>query len=164
MVGALDLTEPKDLFAKLEHELDALTGNRSDSFAAINGLRDGYHLREWIWHARLEGQPCLQAVVTGDAGSEESWNKWINNRFPEFVVIRDLCNGSKHFQPGEVIVATHRAGWDSQVPFFDNPDSGWDDNGFHVETDKGKFIGVLGLVTRVRDFWADLFSRFPELR
>jgi len=44
MPGALDLTEPKHLLAKLDRELRAVTADRSDSFAAINALRDAYHL------------------------------------------------------------------------------------------------------------------------
>jgi hypothetical protein len=64
----------------------------------INALRDAYHIREWIWHDRLEHDAALQAVVMGAAGTEESWNGWVNQQFPDFPVIRELCNGSKHFE------------------------------------------------------------------
>jgi hypothetical protein len=98
VAGALDLAEPKHLFAKLERGLAALTADRSDSFAAIDALRDAYHLREWIWHGRLEGDTSLQTAVMGVAGGEDTWNRWVIDRFPEFGIIRDLCNGSKHFR------------------------------------------------------------------
>jgi len=48
MSGALDLTEPRHLLAKLLHEIDALTASPRNSYVAINALRDAYHLREWI--------------------------------------------------------------------------------------------------------------------
>ena len=47
MRGALDLTEPKHLLGKLEHELQAFSADRGNSYAAVNALRDAYHLREW---------------------------------------------------------------------------------------------------------------------
>src|ERR1700684_1772659 len=49
MVGALDLTEPKHLLAKLERECESVLVDRGDSYAAINALRDAFHLRGWIW-------------------------------------------------------------------------------------------------------------------
>jgi hypothetical protein len=163
MPGALNLTEPRHLLEKLDHELRALTDDRSNSYAAIDALRDAYHLREWIWHDRIERDMALQVAITGASGAKAAWNTWVNRYFPDFPIIRELCNGSKHFTDRASIVATHRAGWDSRVPFWDNPESGWDDNGYHVEVDTGRILPVLGLVTRVHDFWSGLFTRFPQL-
>src|ERR1700738_2521143 len=95
----LNLTEPGHLLAKLEHELRALTGNHGNSYAAINALRDAYHLREWIWHDRLENDPGLQIAITGTNGNEADWNGWVNQHFSDFPIIRELCNGSKHIEP-----------------------------------------------------------------
>jgi hypothetical protein len=165
MVGALDLTEPKHLLAKLEHECRAVLADRGDRYAAINALRDAYHLREWIWHDRLETEPVLQAAVKGSVGTEQAWNEWVIQQFPDFPLIRELCNGSKHFEhkPDDKVAATHQGGLDSKVPFFDNPYSGFDDKGLHVEVDQGRIVSTVDLVTRVRDFWADLFKHFPQL-
>jgi hypothetical protein len=163
MAGALGLTEPKHLMEKLEHELRAFSADRGDSYAAINALRDAFHLREWIWHDRLEHNTALQQEILGSTGRGKDWNCWVNKKFPDFRIIRDLCNGSKHWEPGEVVYATHRGGLDSKVPFFDNPHSGFDDNGFHVELDAGRIVAISDLVMRVRDFWAELFEQFPQL-
>jgi hypothetical protein len=160
---ALDLAKPSQLLAKLEHELRALTSDHGNSYAAINALRDAYHLREWIWHDRLETDSALQTAIMSASGNEHDWNKWVNRKFKDFPVIRELCNGSKHFEPGKRIKATHRGGMDSPVPFFDNPLSGFDDNGFHVEVATGQMISVVDLVNRVCDFWRGLFARFPQL-
>jgi hypothetical protein len=132
MPGAFNLTEPRHLLEKLEHELRALTEDRSNTYAAINALRDAYHVREWIWHDRLKQDPALQVAIIGANGDKAAWNAWVNQSFPDFPIIRELCNGSKHFTDRAPIVATHQAGLDSPVPFFDNPESGLDDNGYHV--------------------------------
>ena len=63
MSGALDLTEPHHLLTKLSHEIDTLAAAPRNSYAAINALRDAYHLSEWIWHGRLEKDPALQAQI-----------------------------------------------------------------------------------------------------
>jgi hypothetical protein len=161
--GALNLTEPRHLLDKLERELRVLPDDRSNSDAAIDALRDAFHLREWLWHGRLKSDQALQFDITGASGTESAWKAWVDQTFPDFPTIREICNGSKHFTDRATITATHRAGWDSKVPFWDNPETGWDDNGFHVETNNGRILSVFGLVTRVRDFWADLFARFPQL-
>ena len=163
MTGALNLTEPRHLLDKLERELALLATDHSNSDAAIDALRDAYHLREWLWHDRLTGNPALQVSITGAAGQESDWNAWVNHAFPDFPIIRELCNGSKHFTDRTKITATHRAGWDSKVAFWDNPESGWDDNGFHVEIDTGRILSVVGLVMRIRDFWTNMFVQFPDL-
>jgi hypothetical protein len=118
MPGALNLTEPRDLLAKLSHEIDLLTAEPRNSYAAMNALRDAYHLREWIWHSRLENDPTLQAAIMGGAaGSEADWNKWVNDQFSDFPLIRELCNGSKHFEkkPGDQVQSTESAGYGSTL-------------------------------------------------
>lgn len=164
MSGALDLTQPAHLMRKLEHELRSLEADHADSYAAINALRDAYHLREWIWHDRLQHDSSLRTAVMSTDGDETAWNQWVNASLPDFIAIREVCNGSKHFEPGKVSASTHRSGFDSVVPFFDNPSSGFDDCGFHVQIGSGgRIVAVVELVRNVRDFWADLFQRFPQL-
>jgi len=65
MTGALNLTQPRHLLGKLSHEIELLGADPRNSFVAINGLRDAYHLREWIWHGRLEKDPALQSYDNG---------------------------------------------------------------------------------------------------
>lgn len=136
------------------------TGN---SYAAINALRDAYHLREWIWHDRLEHDTALQSAIMGSSGSESCWNSWINQSFPDFPVIRELCNGSKHFKPGSLIEASYQAGWDSPISFWDSPTFAWGDASHYVGLNSGRLVSVAALVTNIRDFWDNLFNKFPEL-
>jgi hypothetical protein len=74
---ALNLTEPRHLLAKLECELQALMDDHNNGYAAINALRDAYHLREWIWHDRLEKDLVLQISIMSTSGSKANWEKWV---------------------------------------------------------------------------------------
>jgi hypothetical protein len=163
MPGALDLTEPKHLFVKLERELQVLLADHRNSYAAINALRDAFHLREWIWHDRLEHAPALQNTIMSSNGDEQAWNRWVNQRFPDFPTIRELCNGSKHFEQRDPVQATHQAGYGSPLFAYGNGVLGYGIAGFFVQVDSGRIVSVANLVERVHDFWAKLFKQFPQL-
>ena len=123
MSGALDLTEPRHLLTKLSHEIDTLAAAPRNSYAAINALRDAYHLREWIWHGRLKKNPGLQAQITGRetkgavAERECKWKEYVNRKCQNFSLIQELCNGSKHFERDsrDKVEATHQAGYGSPL-------------------------------------------------
>jgi hypothetical protein len=167
MPGALNLTEPRDLLAKLSHEIDLLTAEPRNSYAAMNALRDAYHLREWIWHSRLENDPALQAAIKGAAGDEAEWNKWVNDQFSDFPLIRELCNGSKHFEAesGDQVQSTETAGYSSPlVAYGEGPLSYYGVDGLFAVLKGGRIVSVTHLLQSVRTFWtADLFDRFPQL-
>jgi hypothetical protein len=156
MVGALNLKTPQDLFAKLEHELSNLQRNQLDTYGALNAVRDAYHLREWIWKARLDGDTQLQTQIMGRSGNESDWNTWINQQLPNFPILRELCNGSKHFALGSPnqITTTHEAGWDLQ--HWDT--LGWDAEGFYVEMSNGQFLSLIDILDGTRRFWRDLMA------
>ena len=89
--GLLDLTEPVHLLAKLEHESTPFAGDPSNCYAVINALRDAYHLREWIWPDRFEHNQAIHFAIMGVPDAESDWNA---------SIVRELCNGSKHFEHG----------------------------------------------------------------
>jgi hypothetical protein len=98
--GAVELTKPSHLLAKLAHEAAVFGANLNNSYAAINALRDAYHLREWVWQDRLHPSPPLQTQIMGRVGGEDQWASWINQEFSEFPTLIDLCTGSKRFERG----------------------------------------------------------------
>jgi hypothetical protein len=89
----------------------------------------------------------------------------VNQQFPDFPIVRELCNGSKHFAPdtNPKVQATHQAGYDSPLFAYDSGVLGYDITGFFVQVDAGRIVSVAHLLESVRDFWADLFKRFPQL-
>jgi hypothetical protein len=163
MSGALELTEPRHLLAKLSHEIDLVAAEPRNRYAAINALRDAYHLREWIWHGRLQHDPALQTAIMGVAGSEAEWNKHIKDGFTDFPLIRELCNGSKHFEkdPGDQVQATRAAGYGSPLFAYNTGVLGYNVDGLFVVLDGGRIVSVTHLLQSVRTFWADLFA--PQL-
>ncbi len=165
MTGTLDLSEPKHLLMKLEHELGVLSADHCNSYAAINALRDAYHLREWIWHSRLENDAALQTAIMGADGNEGAWNKWINEQFPDFGVVRELCNGSKHFEPDgkPKVHATLQSGYGSPLFAYGTGMLGYGVAGFFVQVNAGRVISVTNLVERARDFWTNLFKHYAQL-
>jgi hypothetical protein len=165
MAGTLDLTEPKHLLVKLEHELRVLSADHRNSYAAINALRDAYHLREWIWHSRLENDAALQTAIMGAHGDEGVWIAWVNQQFPDFGVVRELCNGSKHFEPDDKpkVHAILQPGYGSPLSAYNTGMVGYGVTGFFVQVNAGRIISVTNLIERVRDFWTDLFKHFAQL-
>jgi hypothetical protein len=165
MTGALDLTEPRHLLAKLLHETAALASSPRNSYVAINALRDAYHLREWIWHGRLQNDPALQIAIIGAQGSERDWNIYTKAAFTDFHLIHELCNGSKHFEPksSDKVKATLTAGYASPLFAYGVGPLGYDVDGLFVVLDGGGIKSVTHLLESVRTFWTDLFTRFPEL-
>jgi hypothetical protein len=172
MSGALDLTEPRHLLTKLSHEIDTLAADPRNSYAAINALRDAYHLREWVWHGRLEKNPALQAKIAGEKmilgkadARKYKWNEYVNKDCQNFSLIRELCNGSKHFQrtPHDKVEATHQAGYGSPLFAYNAGVLGYGVDGIFVQVKADRIVSVMHLLESARDFWIKLFERFPQL-
>ena len=64
-----------------------------------------YHLREWIWNCNkdvvkdyLLSQNFIgKSKIDNDDYIECKFNEYVNLKCPEFRMIREICNGSKHF-------------------------------------------------------------------
>jgi hypothetical protein len=142
------------LLAKLSYEIDLLAADPRNGYAAINALRDAYHLREWIRHGRLENDPALQAEIMGASGSESKWNEHVNQCFIDFPLIHELCNGSKHFErkASDKVQATHHAGYGSPLFAYNSGPLGYGVEGIFVQVEAG-VVSVMHLLESARDFW-----------
>lgn len=73
---------------------------------------------------RLVNDPALQIAIMGRSGNKEAWNHWVSQRFPDFLAIRELCNGSKHFlSKGSLVTDALQSGWDSPLFSWDDKNS-----------------------------------------
>ena len=88
---ALDLTEPGHLLAKLEYECQALLADNGNSYAAVNALRDAYHLSDWIWASRLKRDSVLQVTMMGATGDRWAWFAWVKQQFRTFPSSRSCA-------------------------------------------------------------------------
>ena len=155
--GALNVNSPSDLLNKFKVELDSLANNPTDAYAALNAIRDGYHLREWIWHDILENDPAKKHAVAVTINSENDWNSWINSGFPNFKLVRELCNGSKHFTPdtGDKVTHSYQGGYDIEpldTTPYDSP------GGFNVEISNTSHLNVNQVIKNLGAFWDNLFK------
>ena len=164
MTGALSLTSPSHMLAKLDHEMDAFDSDVTNSYAAINVLRDAYHLREWIWHTRLEHNSSLLTQIIGRSGVESDWNSWVNTQHPEFKIVREICNGSKHFELDNVglIIRYKTAGLNGNMGL--SRGFKLNDAGDYIDTAAQTDRSVRDIAQDVQRFWHDLTNRFPALK
>ncbi|MGH9677451.1 MAG: hypothetical protein ACRD36_10150 [Candidatus Acidiferrum sp.] len=161
MSGVMNLTHPGDLLKKLQHESALFTDEPSNSYAAINALRDAYHLREWVWKDRLESDPALQTKIMGTSGDEAAWNTWVNNNCADFKLVRDVCNGSKHFYPRPGIQGYESSTFSGGARLSDN--FKLSDASFYIRDSGGMARGVADIVSNVETFWRVKFHDYPEL-
>ncbi len=114
-----------------------------------------YHLREWLWNeheARISEQLSIQDV--------SEYNKHINDACPNFEVIRQLCNGSKHYKydeqkDGQRIVKSTKLekGDFSHTEFRPALDIGV----LIIDTEAGK-INAIDLLSKAIEYYESLFS------
>jgi len=88
------------------------------------------------------------------AGNEDRWNCWVNRSFPDFKIIHDVCNGSKHFlaHSDDAVRHTLKAGIGSPLFAYGVGPLGYGIGGFFVEVDAGRIVLVFDLAVQVRDF------------
>jgi hypothetical protein len=68
-----------------------------------------YHLREWIWNCNkdavkdylLSQKFISRSKIDNDDYIECKFNEYVNRKCPDFRMIREICNGSKHFSTRE---------------------------------------------------------------
>jgi len=165
MLGALDLAKPGDLLSKLDYEMTIVRADPTNSYALINALRDAYHLRQWIWHDRLKNNPGLQVRILGSAGETDcAWNAWVNAHSTNFKIVREICNGSKHFNLTQAtqVQAAIRPVLDRGFT-LDSPMDVLDGGGFFIDLGAGKILSVLTLLESTHAFWKHLFLSHPGL-
>jgi hypothetical protein len=101
----------------------------------------------------------------GASSSEAKWNDHVNLCCPDFPLIRELCNGSKHFErdPRDKVEANHQAEYGSPIFAYGTGALGYGDNGIFVQVGAGRIVSVMHLLESARYFWIKLFERFPRL-
>jgi hypothetical protein len=161
MPETLDLTRPSHLLAKLAHEAALFAADPNNSYAAMNAVRDAYHLRAWVWQDRLQPAPALQTLVMGGAGDEERWNGWLQEQFPGYAAIVGLYDRSKPLMRGSRVSSFYQRSAGGSAALSHN--FRLYDPGYYVEVDAGDRLPINRLVSDVHYFWKNLFYRHPEL-
>jgi len=156
--GVLSFQTAKDLLEKFRREMARLDSDPYDGDAALNACRDGYHLADWIWHGKLEHDQAAQIAIGGcPMKDRREFKQWVASQFPQFDLIWELCNGSKHFTPTrkDTVEHSYQSGWDRQKwgeGIWDAPP------GFMVVVN-GQHLGVNDMLKNLLTFWDNLFAK-----
>lgn len=113
--------------------------------AALTASLALYHLHEW-----LAATPGTAASSTGTVYKDD-----INSRFPDFDILRQLVNHTKHFKKTVVGPETANAGW-GKLPWGEFR---WGGGEQLVVTVEGQARGVVPLIFRVEKFWEEELAR-----
>ena len=93
--ASFEIKSSAGFFRALEGAVQDFRGDPTSSRKAVAAFLFAYHLREWIWK---EHESVVKAR-TGRA-TQSDFNDLVNNAHSDFPIIRDICNGSKHFSKG----------------------------------------------------------------
>ncbi len=108
MKTTFGINNPNDYYKKqlLDQFKEFMTeANYNSHRYAIICAMLAYHLREWIWNCNKEEvKNYLESVgiikkskMNHDDYVECKFNEYVNEKCPEFRLIHEICNGSKHF-------------------------------------------------------------------
>lgn len=101
-----DYKDYYNLLLKEQYKEYCKPENHNSSLHAILCAMLSYHLREWIW---ITGADMikryllnLKVITTNQLENNDfvkrKYYEWINNKCPEFRVIREICNRAKHLE------------------------------------------------------------------
>lgn len=95
---ALGICNAEDYRRKVEYDLGLFLSAIDDPYAGINAFTSTYHLHEWLW--RYNVKPKKPSLVRGFLMKDyAAFKAWLETDCPNFRLIREITNGSKHATP-----------------------------------------------------------------
>jgi hypothetical protein len=158
-----------DLYCKLKREYAQFhdPSGIADSDLAWNCALTAWHLRDWLWWQRLSVCPGEDVKLFGlSFGTDRDYyNTELNRRCPKYKLLRDLCNGSKHFHltnPDMVESTTIRPGAMFGEAMFNEvcPNEG---PYLAICLDDGSIVRFGEVLGQVVALWDDVFKNEPCL-
>jgi len=161
---SFDLATGHDLYCKLKRDFRRYQDNPTDSDLAWNCAVTAWHVREWVWKQRLLHHPGDDLMLFGASfANNEEYNAELNRRCPRYKLLKELCNGSKHFRLnalGRVRSTTTKPGALYGAILYN--EALYNEGPYHaIVLDDGsteRFSEVLGQVV---SFWDTVFSGEP---
>lgn len=156
MSGALTIKTSRDLLEKVRREVARLNADTYDGDAALNACVSAYHLHEWVWKEKLRGDVEAQRRCCGQKVTQEDFRDWLLQKWHEFSLAQEICNGSKHMRRHRdaKIEKSYEGGWGRQR---------WDEGvwdapaGFIVVVD-GNHVGLNEELQKLLSNWDDMFN------
>lgn len=149
--GFYDLTDPKDLFAKLKWEFTNLVNAKSKTeyrYHAFNFFVTGFHLADWLHPGDKPRQDALKSEAI-------------------LKVCGHIANGAKHFQTWDSLKAVRSL---DEMKYVED---GYVEFGYfeshYIKVDltevasfPPELIGVCDFAKLVVDFWANEFAKLKD--
>lgn len=83
---------------KLEADVARFANDIASADLAINAVTFLYHFHEWLWRHNIK--PLSPRTVRGEILRDKSdFVRWLDDHCPNFSLLQDLANGSKHAIP-----------------------------------------------------------------
>ncbi len=92
--ASFEITSSVEFFHILQGMTEDLKNDPTSSRKAVAAFMFAYHLREWVWK---EHETLVREKLECD--NWLSFCTYVNSQHKNFSLIRDICNGSKHFSP-----------------------------------------------------------------
>ena len=96
--GIFSIDTPEAFLAKAEADVAVLNAAIADPSLAINAFLSLYHLHEWVWARRLKATAPFDLDGT-IIRSKGEFVAWCDGHCPNFALIQDVANGTKHCSP-----------------------------------------------------------------
>ena len=180
MKTMFDIATCTDFYTMVVQDFDEFMTETHSARRALHCAIAAYHLREWTWHDWLEHDLAAQNAI--GIRDEGSFNAWVNHCCVYFPILKELVNGTKHFEDRSAFETMRVVA----VPFaFDQITAGWGEGAWdgpirYVQGSmpiglqgKGYLLLDLGedakehrwlpaayLIEIVIRFWRDFFIRF----
>jgi hypothetical protein len=91
-----DILTHIDFYNMLVDDFDDYMREQHSARRAFHCILEAYHLREWVWHDHIENNQALKDALK--TSTEGDFNSLVDRTFPWFPYLKDLTNGSKHYQ------------------------------------------------------------------
>lgn len=103
------ISTPLQFYQKLVQEFDDFCEDPGSARHAMNFVITAFHLTEWVWKDFLKDNETKRKEL-GIAKDINAFHQWIADKSIWTAQMRDLANGSKHFQAKGLSVQAHVVG------------------------------------------------------
>lgn len=110
------ISTPIQFYQKLVLEFDDFCADSGSSRHAMNFVITAFHMTDWVWKGFLKEDEAKRKEL-GIAKNMESFHEWIMAQSIWAYQMRDLANGSKHFQTRGLPIHSHIVGPFNTAPF-----------------------------------------------
>lgn len=91
--SSFEIKDCSDFFEALQGAAADFRDDPTSSRKAVSAFLFAYHLREWVWKKHEEEVTAQMRCLT-----ESQFNELVNRCHENFWIIREICNGLKHFE------------------------------------------------------------------